>query len=179
MKKYLSLIACMAISFLILAGCENNSNSILSDGKGSTLNMQSHSDDGTDWKPTAYKTINNFDGVNMTVKKGTVSSTKLTLVFKNNSRSQCIYGEDFSLEKKINGEWYQVPVTIKGNYGFNSIGYNLASGDEKEKAMDWGWLYGNLNRGEYRIVKSILDFRAAGNYDTYNLAAEFTISNTK
>ncbi|MDD4170035.1 MAG: hypothetical protein PHD36_07265, partial [Desulfotomaculaceae bacterium] len=28
----------------------------------------------TDWEPTTYTTVNNFDGVTMTVKEGTVSS---------------------------------------------------------------------------------------------------------
>ncbi|MDD4402930.1 MAG: DUF4825 domain-containing protein, partial [Desulfitobacteriaceae bacterium] len=127
------------------------------------------------WEPTTYKTVNNFDGVTMTVKEGTASSTSLTVTFENNSSSQCIYGEYFWLEKKINGSWYQVPVVIDGNYGFNDIGYDLASGDDSEWAVDWNWLYGSLDTGEYRIVKNIADFRGTGDYDTYYLAAEFTI----
>jgi len=31
----------------------------------------------TDWEPTAYETVNNFDGVYMTVNEETVSSTGL------------------------------------------------------------------------------------------------------
>ena len=111
----------------------------------------------------------------MTVKKGTASSTELTVAFENNSNSQCIYSEYFWLEKKINGRWYQVPVAIDGNYGFNDIGYDLASGDDGEWAVDWDWLYGSLDTGEYRIVKNILDFRGSGEYDTYYLTADFTI----
>jgi len=79
------------------------------------------------------------------------------------------------LEKKISGSWYQVPVVIEGNYGFDAIGYELASGGHGEWAVDWEWLYGSLETGEYRIVKDILDFRGSGEYDTYYLAAEFVI----
>ncbi|NLC06646.1 MAG: copper amine oxidase N-terminal domain-containing protein [Syntrophomonadaceae bacterium] len=131
--------------------------------------------ESTEWEPTIYTTVNNLDGVSMTVKEGTASSTGLTVEFKNNSSSQCIYGEHYWLEKKINGSWYQVPVIIDGNYGFNDIGYNLAAGAKGEWAVDWNWLYGSLDTGEYRLVKDILDFRGPGEYDTYYLTGEFTI----
>jgi hypothetical protein len=131
--------------------------------------------DITDSKLTPYETINNFAGVTMIVKKGTESPTKLTVAFENNSNSHCIYGEYFCLEKKINSRWYQAPVTIDGNYAFNTIGYNLDSGDSDERVVDWNWLYGSLETGEYRIVKDMLDFRGSGDYDTYYLNAEFTI----
>jgi len=177
MKKYLCLFVCMTISLALLAGCSNYGNSISAIGTENTLTetASSQSANTTDWKPTPYETVNNFDGVTMTVKKGTASSTELTVVFENNSNSQCIYSEYFWLEKKINGRWYQVPVAIDGNYGFNDIGYDLASGDDGEWAVDWDWLYGSLDTGEYRIVKNILDFRGSGEYDTYYLTADFTI----
>ncbi|WFA08772.1 immunoglobulin-like domain-containing protein [Tissierella sp. Yu-01] len=126
-------------------------------------------------EPTAYEVINNFDGVTMTIKEGTVSPTGLTVIFKNNSNAQCIYGEYFLLEKKINENWYQVPIAIDGNYGFNDIGYELTFGENEEWIVDWDWIYGSLDTGEYRIVKDILDFRNTGDYDEYYLVAEFTI----
>ncbi|MBU9711892.1 immunoglobulin-like domain-containing protein [Evansella tamaricis] len=112
----------------------------------------------------------------MIVKEGTVSSTGLTVIFENNSDKQCIYGEYFLLEKKMEGRWYQLPVTLDGNYGFNDIGYDLNPSDAREWAVDWKWLYGSLDTGDYRIVKDILDFREAGDYDKYYLTAEFTIN---
>lgn len=178
MKKHIYLF-CMAINLAFFAGCStygNNTSAVLPENT-STKTVSSQSVDVTDWKPTPYETVNNFDGVTMTVNKEAVSSTKLTVAFKNKSNSQCIYGDYFWLEKKITGRWHQVPDTIDGNYGFNSIGYNLASGDAVEWLVDWNWLYGSLDAGEYRIVKYISDFRGTGDYDTYYLTAEFTISN--
>jgi hypothetical protein len=153
------------ITMIVNKGTENTSTE--------TASIQSVNT--TDWKSTPYETINNFDGVTMTVNKETASAAELTLAFENNSNSQCTYGEFFCLEKKINGRWYQVPVAIEGNYIFNDIGYELASGDSGEWAVNWDWLYGSLDVGEYRIVKDILDFKGSGEYDTYYLAAEFTI----
>jgi hypothetical protein len=128
------------------------------------------------WKPTAFEALNNIEGVSMSIKRETVSSSKLALVFKNNSSRQCLYGEEFTLEKKLNGKWYQVPIPYVGDYAFPTIGYNLSSGETKELLVDWEWLYGNLAPGKYRIVKNILDFRGMGDYDSYNLSAEFSIN---
>lgn len=177
MKKYLCLFVCIAISLALLEGCGNygNSNSAVETENTVTQTASSKPAEITDWEHTIYETVNNFDGVTITVKEGTASSTSLTVAFENNSSSQCIYGEYFWLEKKINGSWYQVPIVIDGNYGFNDIGYDLASEEEREWTVDWDWLYGSLNTGKYRIVKDILDFRATGDYDKYYLAAEFTI----
>src|SRR5690625_5088371 len=101
----------------------------------------------------------------MTVEDGTISSTGLTVIFENNSDKQCIYGDEFVLEKHIEKNWYQVPIALDDEYGFNDIGYDLPPGDVQEWTVDWEWLYGELASGEYRIVKDILDFRGAGDYD--------------
>lgn len=154
------------LGIIILLTCVLTLSVIISDAQ--------NTDTWSNGKP-ADKNINNLEGVNMTVKEGTTSATRLTVKIKNNSGSQCIYGEYYRLEKKINGSWYQVPVVINGNYGFDDIGYNLPSGGESELPVVWDWLYGSLDTGEYRIVKDILDFKSSGEYDTYYLAAEFTI----
>jgi hypothetical protein len=152
MKKCLCLLLFMVLSLTFASGCVEKN----------------------DWEPTAYENMNNFDGVNITVKEETVSPAGLTVVIENNSDSQCIYSEDFLLEKKIKGKWYQVPVIIE-SYGFNDIGYELVSGEKGEWNVDWTWLYGSLDTGEYRIVKNVLAFRSTGDFDEYNLAANFNI----
>jgi uncharacterized protein YceK len=177
MNKYVSLLICISIGLILLSGCgSKNTNNSAEGNKDTVTNAHSNqSDEATDWKPTIYETVNNFDGVTMSAKEGTVSSTGLTVILENNSDKQGIYGEEFWVEKKINGSWYQVPIAIDGNYGFPSIGYDLASSAVKEWSVEWEWLYGSLDPGEYRIVKDILDFRKTGDYDEYFLTAEFTI----
>ena len=124
---------------------------------------------------TEYEMVNNLDGVTMMAKKETVTSTGLTVVFENSSNKQIIYGDSYFLEKKINEIWYKVPTSIGSNYEFTDIGYGLDASEIQEWEVNWEWLYGSLNSGEYRIVKYILDFRAAGDYDKYHLTAEFTM----
>lgn len=177
MKKYISLFLCTIISFAFLVGCGNQGNSNQNIGTENKTEKTDPSklDETTDWKPTKYETVNNFEGVTMAVKDGIASSTGSTVILKNKSSNQFIYGEYFSLEKKSNGSWYQVPAVIE-NYGFDAIGHNLASGEDSEWTVDWKWLYGSLSTGEYRIVKDILKFKSPGKYDTYYFAAEFAIS---
>ena len=154
MRKYLYLFILMTISLFILLGCENET---------------------VDWEPSTYETYNNLDDVFMHVKEGSITPNGLTLVIENNSANDSMYGEFYMLEKKINGSWYQVPVAIDGDYGFTDIGYELKSGKNEEIKIDWEWLYGSLDAGQYRIVKDIHSFKGSINYGNFYLAAEFTI----
>ena len=110
----------------------------------------------------------------MKVKKGSVSPSGLTVVLINKSDQEGMYGEDFRLERRIHDEWIQVKVTIEGNYGFNDIGFNLNSKSQALWTADWTWLYGLLDPGEYRIIKTLLDFRETGDFGEQELSAEFT-----
>ena len=127
------------------------------------------------FKPTFYETVNNMDGMTMTVKKKSAEPTGLTFILENKSDRECLYGSDFWVEKKINDAWYRVPPVIT-NYGFTAIGYTLSPGKKKSSEVQWEWLFGSLPAGEYRFVKSVLDFRSTGDYDEYHLAAEFELN---
>ena len=176
MRKYTCLFICMATFLALLAGCKVNDSriSVVNTESTEIEKTLSQSTDVTDWNPSTYETVNNFDGVTMTVKKGTATSTGLTVVIENDSSSQCTYGVFIELEKKINEIWYG--SCLYWYCRFNCIGYDLSPGDCREWAVDWNWLYGSLESGKYRIIKDILDFRGTGDYDTYYLAAEFTIN---
>lgn len=189
MRKPLYLLICAAVLLTIAAGCSYHNRaaeSTRTDGAGTTKGVsgngtgnagqtESSVNAAVNWEPTAFENANSFEGVSMTVKDGTVSATGLTLEFDNTTDSECIYGEYYILEKKIEGNWFQVHASFKGEYAFDSIGYILEPHGESEWTSDWEWLYGSLEPGEYRIVKDILDFRGTGDYDKYFLAAEFTL----
>lgn len=147
----MKMFSSFAVALLLMVGCVNE-----------------------DLQPTVYETVNNLVDVTMTVKEGTVSINGLTLILENNSDENYIYGEAYVLEKKIASDWYQVPILLD-EYGFEDIGYLLDSLTKSEWKVGWEWLYGSLDGGEYRIVKSMLDVKEAGNYETNYLAAPFTI----
>ena len=46
---------------------------------------------------------------------------------------------------------------------------------EAEIETDWNWIYGVLEPGTYRIIKSVIDHRDSGN-KAYTLYAQFLIA---
>ncbi|TWH55845.1 hypothetical protein DesLBE_0018 [Desulfitobacterium sp. LBE] len=137
MKKHSCLLLCtVAIGLIFLSGCASADGSSTA-GTNTIIKADSgQSPETTDWESTTYEIVNSFEGVTMGVKEGTVSLTGLTLNFTNSSDKQCIYGDYFLLEKKVEGKWYQVP-TIIDNYAFNDIGYDLAADGNGEWRVDW------------------------------------------
>ena len=109
-----------------------------------------------------------------------ISSTGATLVFNQHNadapKGELQYGEDFVIEVLKNGKWEEAPIPIEGNYGFNDIAIMLPGGEISEREINWEWIYGELEPGEYRIGKSVDDFIESGNYDKYMVYAHFILN---
>ena len=109
-----------------------------------------------------------------------ISSTGATLVFSQHDadapKGELQYGEDYVIEVKKSGEWEKAPIVVKGNYGFDAIAILLPCGQISEREIDWEWLYGELEPGEYRIGKSVDDFIESGKYDEYMVYAHFILN---
>lgn len=80
-----------------------------------------------------------------------VSIGGITVRFTNTGSKEWTYGEAFSLDVLVDGQWYAVPVLPDKNYGFVSIGYPLQSGTTAEKTFYLG-MHGDLPSGTYRLV---------------------------
>ena len=87
-------------------------------------------------------------------------------------------GEWFTIERNRGGNWEAVETkTAQEEIAWHSMAYPIAKNDITSWQIDWGWLYGELPPGEYRIGKRIDDIREAGDYDGNVYYAEFTIYN--
>ena len=75
----------------------------------------------------------------------------VTVSLKNDSDADFFYGEYYSLQKKIDGEWYTLPYKMT-NWGFVDIGLWLPAGETSEEICDLT-PYGTLEKGTYRIEK--------------------------
>lgn len=82
-------------------------------------------------------------------------------------------GSYYILEKLVDGEWTE--VELKCEVAWTMEAWSIPKDSTVEWNVEWEWLYGELTTGNYRIGKSIMDFRGAGDYDSRMFYAEFAI----
>ena len=119
-----------------------------------------------------------LDGVTMEVTE--YSDTSVTVRITNDTDMDIMCGEDFCLKilDEETGEWRDLD-TIIDDYGFTAEAYMIQKDSPYETVINFEWLYGKLEPGRYRIVKTVMDFRRTGDYTNYVFAAEFDLSREK
>lgn len=91
--------------------------------------------------------------IELSLKGNTLTPTSMTLVINNNSNAyDFVYGADYGIEIYTNDEWSEV-TPLKEHVVF-TIAYTIHPNSSKEFEIDWQWLYGELPKGNYRIVKN-------------------------
>ena len=90
------------------------------------------------------------------------------------------FGEEYAIEQLKDGEWIALPGPVEGseheNYVFKDVAYLIKAGEKNEKEIDWEWIHGPLPPGEYRIKKTIHDFRGTGDFDEYTVYGQFILN---
>lgn len=85
------------------------------------------------------------------------------------------------------GQWYEIQTqNPSGEWAdcldrdiagaWEDIAYIIEKGETRELLLNWDYMYGRLPDGHYRIVKKVMDYRAPGDYDEYEVYAEFDIT---
>lgn len=121
------------------------------------------------------KEVNNFEGVTMVLVEDSVTTTNVYVTMLNETDRDVQYGSSYDLQKSEDGKWYSLSYIIE-NWAFTDEAYTLVKGEPAKIAINWKTFHGVLPEGSYRVVKSVMDFRGTGDYDTYYLAAEFNIN---
>lgn len=116
-----------------------------------------------------------LENVTMVIKDGTLTKTGATIVITDLSGDDNTYGKDFRIDKKENNKWKKLDVVVKGNYGFHMVGYEVNEDNILEMKIDWNWLYGKLDTGEYRLVKSAAVTKDNSYLGSKYVYAEFVI----
>lgn len=143
----------------------------------------SHNNFEKDNKPDSISSIQYDDTkvneIGLSISIGNISRTSAELSFKQhdgNPKGDLEYGEDFIIEKIENGIWIEVPIVVEGDYGFDDIAHQIVKEGVTDFEINWEWLYGELEPGEYRIGKGVIDFVETGSYDKYMISGHFIIN---
>ena len=112
--------------------------------------------------------IDDLTGVSMAIKEGTL--TRKSVIITDTSDRENIYGEFYKIEKKENNKWVELEP-LQERF-FNDIGYVVGEENTLQLDINWESNYGELENGEYRIVK---DTSEAGEGTVHYLTVEFTI----
>ena len=83
-------------------------------------------------------------------------------------------GDPYGLKMREGDTWVEVPM-IREDIAWNAVAYLVPTGGELEQNLNWSWVYGELEAGEYLLMKSFMDFRATGDYDTFTFSVPFTV----
>lgn len=118
----------------------------------------------------------NIDDLGLTLEVQDVSSKGATVVFTQSGGSvtgSLEYSKSYKIEKLEDSGW--VEANMMDNVIFEDIAMTIASDDTTEYKINWANVYGKLPSGTYRVVLTVTDYRSAGDYDTYTVAAIFEI----
>ena len=111
------------------------------------------------------------ENVSLTIKKGSLTSTKATLILENNSTKDLGYSESYEIEIKRNNDWHKINVEI----GFIEPLYIIEPNQSQELEINWENGYGSLTPGEYRIIKDVMLMNNDDTHEDFYIAAKFTI----
>ena len=92
------------------------------------------------------------EGLTLTVED--IGTSEITVRITNNSGEKFSYGEYFSIQKQIDGQWYTGPVRAD-NVGFQDIAHILPNGESASETYNLN-IYGTLEPGTYRLVVETL-----------------------
>ena len=98
----------------------------------------------------------NIEKVKMSIKEGTLTPSSASIIILDNNDNPYAYDEWFKIDRKVNNKWEEVNQ-INNNYIVRDIAYDIRKNKKLETTVKWGDLYGELKKGEYRLVKKVYD----------------------
>lgn len=143
------------------------------------LNTASINTESSSETEDLYYDDTKVEAIGLSLNIANIDQTSADLYFtqyEGNPKGNLQYSDDFIIEKFDKDEWNNAPIVLEGDYGFNDIAYSITNNDIIDFKIDWEWLYGELEPGEYRIGKKVIDFVETGSYDKYMLYVHFIIN---
>lgn len=115
----------------------------------------------------------NYTDISLSLKPNTLTSKGATFIIKNNSNEDYTYGAEYKLQVKRDEQWQD--IELDQPLVWNSLAYSLISRGQREINIDFTYGYGELSKGQYRLVKDDLRKSVSHESRTYSVYAEFEI----
>ena len=115
-------------------------------------------------------------GISMTATEVTPTGCMLKLLQAGgNVTGQLQTGQWYELQvKNGDGDWIDHSARDIAR-AWEDIAYIIEKDGATELTVNWQQDYGYLQDGHYRIVKQVMDYRNPGDYDEYEVYAEFNV----
>lgn len=94
-----------------------------------------------------------LENVIMKVDSITIKPTSISIIIINNNDNEIGYGEEYKIQKNINGEWKYLDYLP--NTSWNDIAYIIKANSQTTKKLNLENTYGELGKGTYRIIKTM------------------------
>ena len=110
-----------------------------------------------------------LENVIMKVDSITIKPTSISIIIINNNDNEIGYGEEYKIQKNINGEWKYLdylPNTV-----WNDIAYIIKANSQTTKKLNLENTYGELEKGTYRVIKTVF-FENGKKTDIYSTEFE-------
>ena len=161
MKKLIALVFAL-VCVLSVAGCA------------------SKTDNGGPQKPTESIISNSKPNQwGIVLEAENITASGLTIVCSHSggeNAAELSTGSYYVIQKLENTGWIDVEYAPQEyDIAWTSEAWIIQKEGTTKWDVNWEWLYGELSAGEYRIGKEIMNFKAAGEYETELVYAEFVI----
>lgn len=113
--------------------------------------------DYADETETESREVNTNDPVYIVPVEGTITSRGMVIDIVNNSDDTVYFGDYFAIEKRKGDSWKKLNYITSGSPDWNDVTYIIEPGGTVSFSYYWADMYGELEEGDYRIVKLYFD----------------------
>ena len=93
----------------------------------------------------------------MEAEENTITSRGINMSIVNNSVNDVAFGDYYSIEKLNGGMWKKLNYITAETPDWNDMTYVIETGSRADFNFYWADMYGELEPGEYRMVKLYID----------------------
>lgn len=92
--------------------------------------------------------------VKIEIDESTITPISISIIIINNNENQLFYGEEFKIQKNVNGNWKYIDYVSDKLY-WNSIAMITKGKSQTTSKLDIEHYYGKLDNGIYRVEKNV------------------------